>query len=217
MSGCCTPRGYAWIFSPKRAEAEVRRYRKKGLDRTSRRIAALLLRSSVKGSTVLEVGGGVGALQVELLRAGTARAVNVELIPTYERAASILLREHGLTDRVERRIADFTEIGSGVPAADVVILNRVLCCYPDMPTLAGAAAEHTRKILVLSVPKLTWWTRLLLRMGNAAFRLTRREFQIFLHSPGGIRRAAEAHGLRQVGNSPGLFWQVMAFEASGAG
>jgi len=80
MSDCCSPKGYRSIFSEKRAHAEARRYRRRGLDRTSQRIAELLKQQGIVGRTLLEVGGGIGAIQIELLRAGITRAVNIELI-----------------------------------------------------------------------------------------------------------------------------------------
>src|SRR5438094_6060032 len=83
LSDCCTPRGYRTIFSEKSARSEAKRYRRKGLDRTSRRIADLLGERGVEGRTLLEVGGGIGAIQIELLKAGLTRATNVELTPTY--------------------------------------------------------------------------------------------------------------------------------------
>src|ERR1700737_3859471 len=133
MSDCCSPKGYRSIFSEKRAQAEARRYRRHGLDSTSRRIAEFLKEQGIGGRTLLEVGGGIGAIQIELLRAGITRAVNVELTPTYEEAAQALLREAGLGDRVERRVMDFAEAAGEVEAADIVVMNRVICCYPDMP------------------------------------------------------------------------------------
>ncbi len=216
MSGCCTARGYRWIFSPGRAAAEARRYRRRGLDRTSRGIVDLLVERGVEGSTVLEVGGGVGAVQIELLRSGAVHATSVELTPTYEQAAAALLREFDLVDRVERSVADFAEIGAEISPSDIVVLNRVVCCYPDMPTLTAAAADHTRGVLVMSFPKVTWWTRALLNVGNAGFTLARRQFRLFLHPPAGIRMTAELHGLRLLMDRRGSFWQVMAFAARGA-
>ncbi|MGA8016394.1 MAG: class I SAM-dependent methyltransferase [Candidatus Dormiibacterota bacterium] len=167
----------------------------------------------MEGSTVLEVGGGVGAVQIELLRSGARHATGVELTPTYEKAAAALLREFDLVDRVQRRIADFAQIGGEISPSDIVILNRVVCCYPDMPTLTAAAADHTRGVLVMSFPKVTWWTRALLIVGNAALRLTRRQFRIFLHLPARIRMTAELHGLRLLVDRRGSLWEVMAFEA----
>src|SRR5207245_5403012 len=151
MSDCCSPKGYRSIFSEKRAHAEARRYRRRGLDRTSRRIAELLKQQGIVGRTLLEVGGGIGAIQIELLRAGITRAVNIELTPTYEEAAQGLLHEAGLEDRVERRVMDFADATSEVEAADVVIMNRVICCYPDMPKLAGAVAGHMRAVMMENI------------------------------------------------------------------
>jgi len=213
VSDCCTPRGYRRIFSERSAHAAAARYRKKGLDSTSRRIVDLLVAQGVEGKTVLEVGGGVGAIQLELLRAGASRAVSIELTPTYELAAAELLAETGLADRVERRVVDFVEAGTEVDAADIVVLNRVVCCYPDMPRLVGAAADHACGTLVLSFPKLRWWTRVVLAMGNGGFRLTRREFHVFLHPPARIREEAEARGLTVSSDRPGLFWEVLTASA----
>jgi hypothetical protein len=212
VSDCCTPKGYRTIFSEKSAQAEVRRYRRKGLDKLSRRIAELLKERGVEGRTMLEVGGGIGAIEIELLRAGATRAVNVELTPTYEEAAGELLRETGLADRVERRVMDFVETGAEVEAADFVVLNRVVCCYPDMPRLTAAAADRVRHTLVLTFPNSRWWTRLGLTIVNLGFRVVRLEFRIFLHRPELILAAAEKHGLNTTLNQRGLLWQVATLD-----
>jgi magnesium-protoporphyrin O-methyltransferase len=97
----------------------------------------------VEGRTMLEVGGGIGAIGIELLKAGVTRAVNVELPPTHKAAAGELLRETGLVERVERRVmGTSSRPGDDVEAADCVVLNRVVCCYPDMPRLTAAAAAR---------------------------------------------------------------------------
>ena len=218
LEGCggCTPRGYRRIFSERGAQAAARRYRRRGIDATSRRIVDLLHDHGVRGRTVLEVGGGIGAIQIELLRAGASRAISVELTPTYEAAASDLLRELGLADRVERKVLDFAEAGAAVEAADLVVMSRVICCYPDMPRLVGIAADRTRGVLVISFPKVTWWTRLLLAAGNVGLRVLRREFQVFLHPPEQIRRTAELHGLEVRTAETGLVWEIVAFERPAA-
>src|SRR5438094_10502977 len=144
MTDCCTPKGYRWVFSERSARAEAKRYRRKGLDATSRRIFDFVKRQGVEGRTVLEVGGGIGAIQIELLKAGAARALSVELTPTYEGEATALLREAGLEERDERRVMDFAAAGAAVEGADNVMMHRVICCYPDLPRLAGTASEHAR-------------------------------------------------------------------------
>jgi magnesium-protoporphyrin O-methyltransferase len=212
MSDCCSPKGYRQIFSERSARAEARRFRRKGLDRTSRRIVDLLKQRQVDGRTLLEVGGGVGAIEIELMKAGIARAVNVELTPTYEEAAGELLREAGLADRTERIVMDFAESVSEVEAADFVVMNRVICCYPDMPKLAAAAAERARRALVLSFPNSRWWTRLGLTVVNLGFRVFRVQFRVFAHPPQLILAAVERHGFTTRFNQRGLLWQVTALE-----
>jgi hypothetical protein len=210
VSECCSPKGYQWIFSEKTARTDAKSYRRKGLDPTSRRIVDYLKERGVHGRTLLEVGGGVGAIQIELLKAGATSAISVELTPTYEQVALELLHEAGFEDRVERKVMDFAHSATEFGVADIVIMNRVICCYPDMPALAGAAADHAGEILVMSFPRRTWWTRALLALGNFALRVTRRQFQIFIHPPAQILAEAELHGLRKALDKPGRFWQIAA-------
>lgn len=192
------------------AHSEANRYRRKGLDATSRRIFEFVKAQGVAGRTVLEVGGGIGAIQIELLKAGASRTVSVELTPTYEDDANALLQEAGLADRSERKIMDFAMAGAEVDGADIVIMNRVICCYPDMPRLAGQASDHARQLLVMSFPRRAWWMRVGLGLANLMLRLTRREFQIFLHPPKQILATSEQHGLRTVLDQTGVIWTVAA-------
>jgi precorrin-6B methylase 2 len=212
VSDCCTPKGYRQIFSERSARAQARSYRRNGLDATSRRIVELLRERGVEGLTLLEVGGGIGAIQIELLKAGLARAVSVELTPTYEESAAELLREAGFEDRVERRVMDFVKADADIEGADIVVMNRVICCYPDLPRLAGAAADHTRGLLVMSFPKEQWWTRVIVWMANAGMAIARREFRIFVHPPAQILATGQQHGLKLSLNRPGIFWQVAAMQ-----
>jgi magnesium-protoporphyrin O-methyltransferase len=210
VSDCCSPKGYRWVFSERSARAEAKRYRRKGLDSTSRRIVDLLKAQGVSGRTVLEVGGGIGAIQIELLKAGAARATSIELTPTYEEAAIALLREAGLEDRVDRHVMDFAEAAGAVGAADIVVLNRVICCYHDMPKLAGVAADHAREVLALSFPREGWFTRFGISFMDLGLRIFRREFQVFYHPPKRILATCEQHGLKTIVNRPGLAWTVAA-------
>lgn len=208
MSGCCTPKGYEQIFSERGARAQARSYRRNGLDSTSRRIVEVLKQQGIGGKTLLEIGGGIGAIQLELLKIGLARAVSIELTPTYEESAGALLREAGFEDRVERRVMDFVDAGEEIGAADIVVMNRVICCYPDLPRLAGAAAEHARELLVMSFPKERSWTRAVVWMANVGMAVTRRQFRVFLHPMAQLVAIGQEHGLEQSLNHPGLFWQI---------
>ena len=164
---------------------------------------------------MLEIGGGVGALEIELLRGGAERATNVELSPAYEEEAASLLREAGLEGRVERRVLDFAMKHGDVPAADVVVMHRVVCCYPDVDALVGPAAAKARRALALTFPRDTWWMRVGVWSANLWMRISGRAFRSYVHDPARIFAAAAAHGLAQTRTHHGLIWQLAAFERAG--
>lgn len=211
MSSCCRPESYGAFFSEKGARRALRRYRKRGLDRLSDRIASVVRERGVRGATVLEVGGGIGALEVELLAAGAERATNVELSPEYEEAAGELAREHEVVERLERRIGDFVG-AADVPEADAVVMNRVVCCYPDYDALVGAAAERTRRLLVFTFPRERALVRAAFALMNLWLKLTRNEFRGFVHPVRGMLEVAQRQGLTQILEHRGSFWQLAALE-----
>jgi hypothetical protein len=209
---CCSGKGCDEFFNERVARRDARRYRRKGLDGNARRIVELVRRRGVEGKTLLEVGGGIGAIQLELLQAGAARAVNVELSPAYEPYAAELLHVNGLDGRADRRVLDFAERAEELEPADLVVLHRVVCCYPDYEPLVGAAADHARDQLLLTFPRDVWWMRLGLRMINRLQQLRRSAFRVYLHAPTAILDVAGSHGLRVTTRERGRFWELVSFE-----
>jgi magnesium-protoporphyrin O-methyltransferase len=210
LSDCCAP-AYGKVFGARAARRAARRYRRKGLDAVGRWIVDDVRLRGVDRATVLELGGGIGSLQLELLRSGAASAVNVELSPEWEEAAAGLAREHGLDGVIERRIADAVEDADALAAADVVVMNRVVCCYPDPDALMGVAAERARRVLVVSFPHDRGLVRLWVRVANIWLRLRGVAFRSFVHSERRIEAAAERHGLRQTSERRGFIWRAVAF------
>jgi magnesium-protoporphyrin O-methyltransferase len=212
MDCCSTIRGLNQIFDERTARAEVRRYWKKGLDRHARRFVAAVASQGVAGATLLEVGAGIGGLHAELLKQGAERATDVDISGAYLAAAQSVAERLGVRERVEYRQADFAGAADDLPAADVVIMHRVVCCYPDMSTLVGAAARHAGRLLALSYPRADWYLRLGRRIINAAMWLQRSGFRFYVHDPTAIYAAAAAEGLtlvRQVDSWP---WRVALLE-----
>jgi SAM-dependent methyltransferase len=211
VSSCCgVPRGYEKLFGEKTARRDLKRYRRRGLDDTGERLVEFLRSRGVEGLTILEIGGGVGALEAELLKSGAGSAVNVELLPTYEQAARELWREAGVEDRTEYRVGDVTR--EDMPPADAVVMHKVVCCYPDADALVGAAAERARRYLVMSFPRERGLTRIGFGAINLLARLLRWEYRSFIHPVREITGAAERRGLRRVHEEQGFIWQIAALE-----
>ena len=212
MPSCCNSRGCDRFFGRRFGRRVARKYRESGLDDTAQRMVDFLAERGVEGATVLEVGGGVGEIQIELLKRGAARAVNLELSPGYDDEAALLLREAGLEGRVERRLHDIAEAPEAVEPADVVVLHRVVCCYPDYERLLGVAAQHTRRLLVFSYPPRNWVSRSAVGLQGLAFWLLRREFRPFAHPPARMLAVLEQHGLRRTFAHNPLVWQIAGLE-----
>jgi 2-polyprenyl-3-methyl-5-hydroxy-6-metoxy-1,4-benzoquinol methylase len=208
---CCSQR-YDKAFSRRAARRDARRYRRRGLDGVSRRIFDFLRERGVEGLSVLEIGGGVGAIQVELLRAGAERAANLELSPAYEETAEELLHEAGLEGRVERKLGDVVEDADLAGPADAVVMNRVVCCYPDPEALVTAAAKRTRRTLVMSFPRERRITRVGFAAANLVARVLRWDYRSWVHPHAVILAAAERHGLRLAGESHDVVWRIVALE-----
>jgi 2-polyprenyl-3-methyl-5-hydroxy-6-metoxy-1,4-benzoquinol methylase len=194
------------------AKRAVARYRQKGVDKTAQRMLAFLEEQGIEGATVLEIGGGVGELQIELLKRGAASTLNLELSPAYDDEAIGLVREAGLDGRVERRLHDIAADPQGVESTDVVVLHRVVCCYPDFERLLGAAAEHARRLLVFSYPPRNVLSRFLLGAQNVLFRLRRKEFRTFAHPPARMLGVVEERGLLLAYAHRPVIWQIAGFE-----
>lgn len=213
---CCTPppSEYRRFFNRRVARIWLRRYRRRGLPGTAR---GLIERAGdVGGASVLEVGGGLGTLGIELLEAGADRGTNVELSAGFEEAAAELLAERGLGGRVDRRIADFVLAADEIPAHDVVLLHRVVCCYPDVDALVGAASARTGRTLLLTYPRVRLLTRAGFRGANVWLRLRRCGFRTYLHPFVAIASAAEREGLTlTVREAQGFVWENAAFARLG--
>jgi 2-polyprenyl-3-methyl-5-hydroxy-6-metoxy-1,4-benzoquinol methylase len=188
------------------------RYCKKGVDKTAQRMLAFLEEQGIEGATALEIGGGVGELQIELLKRGAASTLNLDLAPAYDDEAIGLVREAGLDGRVERRLHDIAADPQGVESTDVVVLHRVVCCYPDYERLLGAAADHACRLLVFSYPPRNVLSRLLLGAQNLLFRLQRKEFRTFAHPPARMLAVVEERGLLNPYAHRPVVWQVAGFK-----
>ena len=216
MAGCCDPHGFDEVFSPRFARRQARRYRKRGLGSAERDMVEFLAAQGLAGATVLEIGGGVGEIQLELLRRGASRTTNLELVTSYDGVADELAREAGLTDRVERRQHDIVEAPDDVERADVVVLHRVVCCYPDYERLLGAAADHAGRLLVFSHPPRNLASRAFVATQHAVLRLTGHRYQSFAHPPEAMLAVLRDRGLTAVHTHRGPVWRVEGLERQAA-
>jgi 2-polyprenyl-3-methyl-5-hydroxy-6-metoxy-1,4-benzoquinol methylase len=212
MAGCCPARDYHRFFNQRFARRLANRYLKRGLDQTAQRMVEFLQGLGLEGASVLEIGGGVGEIEIELLQAGAARAQNLELSPAYEQEARTLAAKEGVQGRLDWRLHDLAQDPGGVAPADLVVLHRVVCCYPDYERLLGAAADHARHALVFSYPPRNPLSRAFYGLFNLVMRLTRSGFRGFAHPEGAMLAVLEDRGLRRTYQAQSRIWQVAGLE-----
>lgn len=209
MDECCDRDDYQSVFSSRFARRQSRRYNRRGLTPAAQGIVDFAAAQGITDATVLEIGGGVGQLHVELLRRGASQVTNLEISENYEAEAARLLEQTGFTDQVSRRFIDIAQAPDDVEPADVVVLHRVVCCYPDYARLLKVAAGHARKTLVYSHPAANLLNRVEFGAENLYRWATRNDFRAFIHPPEAMVRAAESGGMGVAYRSHARDWDVV--------
>lgn len=205
---CC----YDDAFDDRFAAGELRRYRRSGPGRASTALAAALGRRGVEGRTVLDIGAGVGSVHHLLLERGAAFATDVDASGPYLAAAREEAERRGLADRVAFVRGDFVSVAADVLPADLVALDRVVCCYGDVDLLVRLAAERTRRRMGIVLPPDGRLASLVVGAANVWQRVQRSAFRMYIHPHARVVAAARAGGLEPAGTTSLGIWRLLVFE-----
>lgn len=210
---CCTSRqcqGIEEIFDAELAADELEDYRRDGPSKTTLRLLDAIRAQPGSARSLLDIGGGVGAIQ-HALAPGLESIVNVDASPAYSQAARSEAERQGYADRADFLVGDFVRLAPGIAESDIVTLDRVLCCYDDMPALVDSAAGKARRILGLVYPV----DRIVFRAGFAAInfvqRILRRPFRMFIHNSRAVDDRIRSAGFRRQFVHRSLIWQVVVY------
>lgn len=184
MTCCCCPhsRAAGRIFS-RFARRARRRFERRGLEPSQRQLLAGLERAGFAGASLLEVGSGVGHLHQTLLERGAGSALGIDLAPRMTEEARAWAAERGLAARTRYLTGDFMALAEDVEPADVTILDKVICCYPDADALVHASLARTRRVYALTYPRRRWFVRLGAALGAVCLRLIGSDFRAYVHDP----------------------------------
>lgn len=206
------------VFAGRVVRRDLRRYRKKGPSRTTGLLLRGLRQRGVQDATLLDVGGGVGVNSQELLASGAASAVEVEASPEYAAAAREEAARRGTSDRMEVLEGDFVDLAPDLAPADIVTLDRAVCCYPHMRLLVGASATRARRLVGLVLPREHVVVRLGMGLLNLGQRVRRSAFRVYVHASRDVEDELERHGFRRAWESRTWLWRVRVYErTSGEG
>ncbi len=207
-SGC---QGGANVFGEKAARSQIKSYRQHGPAKTTRMLLDALASEGVSGQTLLDIGGGVGAISFELLKSGVTAATQIDASPAYVAAATAEAAREGVSDRFAARQGDFVALAENTPAAGVVTLDRVICCYPDMRALVGQSAAKATRLYGAVYPRDIWWARAAGATLNFAMRLFRVPLRNHIHPTAMVDAVIRERGLTPRFQRNAGYWQVVVY------
>ena len=208
---CCDLAAVEGQFTPTIAERDLQQYRRRGVRGTTRLILALLSEAGIDDATLLDVGGGIGVLHHELLDDGVTAAVEVEPASAYIAVARAEAERRGHAARVRFVHGALRSVEVRVAPADVVTLDRVVCCDADAD-LVTLAARKSRRFVALSLPRERWYVKCVFGLENTVRRLRGNRFRAFVHSIAHIEQQLESTGFARTAVRRTLAWHVALYE-----
>ena len=208
---CRQCQGIEALFDERQAERDLSSYRKKGPSRITKVLLDAVRAEGVDGASLLDVGGGVGAIQHELLAAGVSSSVGVDASSAYLAAAREEAERRGLADRVQQRFGDFVDLAPQIEQADIVTLDKVICCYHDVEQLVRLSSAKAKRMYAVVYPRYNLLFRALPKLASVYFRLRRTPFRFFIHPTTMVEALVEGNGLRRTFHRESGFWQVAVF------
>ena len=153
--------------------------------------------------TVLDVGCGIGDLAIEAVVRGASSSTGFDLSPKAIDHARELAHRRGVGDRTTFGVGDGATFE--LPPADVVVLNRVVCCYPNADGLLERTLKAAGSVFAMTAPVSDGFTgtmnRALTRWSNGWYALRKKkygDFRTFVHDLGAIDERVRAAGFRPV-------------------
>jgi 2-polyprenyl-3-methyl-5-hydroxy-6-metoxy-1,4-benzoquinol methylase len=208
---CGQCQGIEEIFSQDYVSGVLKDYRRRGPRKTTRMLIEALSREGVQNATLLDIGGGVGAVQHGLIAAGVSAATDIDASAAYLAAARVEGERRGIAGRVRYEHGNFVELAEELAPADVVTLDRVICCYDDMRKLVSASSHLAQKLYGVVYPRDTWWVRLGIALENFVLRLRRSQYRSYAHPTQAVEALLTANGLKKRYHRQTLVWQVAVF------
>lgn len=198
-------------FDTEAGAQKLHAYLRNGPDRTTQLLVDALRAEGVTEATLLDIGGGIGAIQLELLASGLRSATDVDAASGYLAVAREEATRRGYDSRVTYRHGDFVALAGELESADIVTLHRVICCYHDMPALVGASIAKARRLYGVVYPRDDWWVRLSFGAENAGQRIRRSQFRAFVHPTQAVDGMIRDAGFERRFFHRGAVWQVIVY------
>ena len=200
--------GIKRLFDDKMARRELKRYKKKGPSKSTRKLLDFIIREGVEGRTLMDIGGGIGAIQHELYKAGIVSSVDIDASSAYLNAAKKESELYGNLEHSQFLEGDFTDEFLCPEPADIVTLDRVICCYDEMEKLVEKSSSLAKKIYAVVYPREVWYVILGLYFTKFAMFVIRHPYRMYVHSSEKVDSIIRGNGFTMKYNDRTILWRV---------
>jgi magnesium-protoporphyrin O-methyltransferase len=207
----CQCQGCEEVFDDETATRDMNDYRNSGPDDTTEIMLDAIAAQGVENASLIDIGGGAGVVQFELLEKGIGRVTSVDAASEYLAVSKREAERRGLLDKIDYHHGNFVEIAPQLEAADIVTLDRVLCCFDDMRGLVDSSSKLAKRVYGLVFPRDLWWVKIGFAIGNFFGRFYSKHFNIFVHATEEVDTIVQGNGLRRVFYKPKGVWQVIVY------
>ncbi len=199
-------------FDDQFVENEISKLRTVGPHVATRRLLDALVDCGVRGLHMLEVGGGTGTITLGLMSHGVKSCTFVEIVPAFLSATATRASKERCAERINFIGADFVAIHAQIDTADIVVMDRVVCCYPHAESLMNAALTRCSRYFGISYPKDSLASRLDTLIKNRRRRRARNPFRTFVHPEKNIRGMVTDAGFEQRFSASSPLWRMAVYE-----
>ena len=211
MNCCSQCDGIEDQFDDKTARKDLKRYLRKGPAKSTRILLDALREQGVEGMKLLDIGGGVGIIQHELIGDGIASISDVDGSSSYLAAARSEAEKRGYAEQVDYRHGNFVEIAEGLQTHDIVTLDKVICCFDDMQALVDRSSKLAGKFYAVVYPRDGLINRTVWAIVKFLLSFRKNGFQVFLHPSQTVNALIEKNGLKlKMWKAAGM-WQIVVY------
>ncbi len=205
---CC---GADLFFNKKTAAKEYRKYLKKGPSRVTAKIIEQLDSQNVGGKSMVDVGGGIGALQWWFLQKGGNKTTDIDASSGYLKQAENHASKNGWQDKTHFIMGDCTDVYKEIEDPHFITLDKVVCCYPNYKEILELTCEKSTGHISLSYPMDGIISQTLRWFGDLYFRLVKNPYRPFVHPVKDIRNVFAERGYQRIAHDLAFPWHVETY------
>ncbi len=210
MSDCCATR-YDDKFDLERAQTELEEYLRTGIKKSSRPLMNLLQKLPLEGKTLLDIGGGIGSIDFELFKRGLTQTTYIDISRAYTDTFIAEAKRRNIMDNCRVIKGDFPILAPLINRADLVVLDKVICCYDDYVDLVSSSIGKADKWYAYTIPRDNWWVKVGQKFDGWARSFRGDRFRTYIHPVRKIERLIQKAGFKKIDQRFQREWLSVVF------